>query len=68
MEKIKKEFFRVHQFEKVEQFIFSKPEDSWKLQEEMLENTKELYRQLEIPYRVVLLSSGDMGKSFCEDV
>ena len=60
--KDQKGIFRVHQFEKVEQFIFSKPEDSWKLQEEMLENTKELYRQLGIPYRVVLLSSGDMGK------
>ena len=60
--KDQKGIFRVHQFEKVEQFIFSKPEDSWKLQEEMLENAKELYRQLEIPYRVVLLSSGDMGK------
>ena len=60
--KEQKGIFRVHQFEKVEQFIFSKPEDSWKLQEEMLENAKELYRQLEIPYRVVLLSSGDMGK------
>ena len=60
--KEQKGIFRVHQFEKVEQFIFSKPEDSWKLQEEMLENAKEFYRQLEIPYRVVLLSSGDMGK------
>jgi len=60
--KDQKGIFRVHQFEKVEQFVFSKPEDSWKLQEEMLENAKELYRQLEIPYRVVLLSSGDMGK------
>nr|AIF17061.1 seryl-tRNA synthetase (SARS, serS) [uncultured marine thaumarchaeote KM3_76_A03] len=60
--KDQKGIFRVHQFEKVEQFIFSKPEDSWKLQEEILENAKELYRQLEIPYRVVLLSSGDMGK------
>ena len=60
--KDQKGIFRVHQFEKFEQFIFSKPEDSWKLQEEMLENAKELYRQLEIPYRVILLSSGDMGK------
>ena len=60
--KDQKGIFRVHQFEKIEQFIFSKPEDSWKLQEEMLENAKEFYRQLEIPYRVVLLSSGDMGK------
>jgi len=60
--KDQKGIFRVHQFEKIEQFIFSKPEDSWKLQEEMLENAKELYRQLEIPYRVALLSTGDMGK------
>jgi len=60
--KDQKGIFRVHQFEKIEQFIFSKPEDSWKLQEEMLENAKEFYRQLEIPYRVVLLSTGDMGK------
>ena len=60
--KDQKGIFRVHQFEKVEQFIFSKPEDSWKLQEEMLENAKEFYRQLEIPYRVALLSTGDMGK------
>ncbi len=35
---------------------------SWELQEEILENAKELYQKLEIPYRVVLLSSGDMGK------
>jgi seryl-tRNA synthetase len=60
--KDQKGIFRVHQFEKFEQFVFSKPEDSWKLQGEMLENAKELYRQLEIPYRIVLLSSGDMGK------
>ena len=60
--KDQKGIFRVHQFEKVEQFIFSKPEDSWKWQDEILENAKEFYQKLEIPYRVVLLSSGDMGK------
>ena len=60
--KDQKGIFRVHQFEKVEQFAFSKPEDSWKLQLDMLENTKEFYQKLGIPYRVVLLSSGDMGK------
>jgi len=56
--KDQKGIFRVHQFEKVEQFAFSKPEDSWKLQLDMLENTKEFYQKLGIPYRVVLLSSG----------
>ena len=60
--KDQKGIFRVHQFEKVEQFAFSKPEDSWKLQLDMLENAKEFYQELGIPYRVVLLSSGDMGK------
>lgn len=54
--------FRVHQFNKVEQFIFSKPEDSWRLHEELRENTEELYRQLHLPYRVVNLCSGDIGK------
>jgi len=60
--KDQKGIFRVHQFEKVEQFAFSKPEDSWKLQLDMLENTKEFYQKLGIPYRVIVLSSGDMGK------
>ena len=60
--KDQKGIFRVHQFEKFEQFVFSKPEDSWKLQQEMLDNAQEFYEKLEIPYRVVLLSSGDMGK------
>ena len=60
--KDQKGIFRVHQFEKVEQFVFSKPEDSWKLQLDMLENAKEFYQELGIPYRVVVLSSGDMGK------
>ena len=60
--KDQKGIFRVHQFEKFEQFVFSKPEDSWEVQQNMLDNTKEFYQKLEIPYRVVLLSSGDMGK------
>ncbi|MEM2211717.1 MAG: serine--tRNA ligase [Nitrososphaerales archaeon] len=57
-----KGIFRVHQFEKVEQFVFSKPEDSWKEHEFMISNAEEFFRKLGIPYRVVLLCSGDMGK------
>lgn len=57
-----KGIFRVHQFEKVEQFAFARPEDSWAEHEKMLSNVEEFYQKLEIPYRVVLLSSGDMGK------
>ena len=57
-----KGIFRVHQFEKVEQFVFSKPEESWAEHEKLLKNAEELLQALDIPYRVVLLSSGDMGK------
>jgi len=57
-----KGIFRVHQFEKVEQFVFCKPEESWTEHEKLLKNAEEFLQALEIPYRVVLLSSGDMGK------
>ena len=57
-----KGIFRVHQFEKVEQFIFSRPEESRKEHEQMLSNVEEFYQKLEIPYRVMILSSGDLGK------
>ena len=60
--KDQKGIFRVHQFEKFEQFVFAKPEDSWDEHEKMLKVTEEFYQKLEIPHRVVLLSSGDMGK------
>jgi seryl-tRNA synthetase len=60
--KDQKGIFRVHQFEKFEQFVFSKPEDSDMEQDKMIGNAEEFYQKLEIPHRVVLLSSGDMGK------
>jgi len=60
--KDQKGIFRVHQFEKIEQFVFSKPEDSWKEHENMIAITEEFFQKLEIPHRAVLLSSGDMGK------
>ena len=60
--KDQKGIFRVHQFEKIEQFVFSKPEDSWKEHENMIGVTEEFFQKLEIPHKVVLLSSGDMGK------
>jgi len=56
-----KGIFRVHQFEKVEQFIFSKPEDSWKLHEELIGNVEELFQSLELPYRVINLCGGNLG-------
>jgi seryl-tRNA synthetase len=57
-----KGIFRVHQFEKVEQFIYSRPEDSWKEHERMLTITEEFYNKIGIPYRTVLLCSADLGK------
>jgi seryl-tRNA synthetase len=53
--------FRTHQFNKIEQFIFCKPEDSTKLHEELLQNAEELLQKLELPYRVVNVCTGDIG-------
>ena len=48
-----KGIFRVHQFDKIEQFVFSRPEDSWKEHEKMLTVAEEFYQNLEIPHRVM---------------
>ncbi len=53
--------FRTHQFNKIEQFIFCKPEDSTKLHEELLQNAEEFLQKLELPYRVVNVCTGDIG-------
>ena len=53
--------FRVHQFNKVEQFIFCKPEDSKKFHKELQENSEEMYKLLGIPFRVVDICTGDIG-------
>jgi seryl-tRNA synthetase len=53
--------FRMHQFNKVEQFIFCNPEDSWDLFDELQENTEELYHRLGLHFRVVTLCSADTG-------
>ncbi|MFM9875117.1 MAG: serine--tRNA ligase [Nitrosarchaeum sp.] len=57
-----KGIFRVHQFDKIEQFVFTRPEESWKEHERMLSIAENFYQNLEIPYKVMLLSSVDMGK------
>jgi seryl-tRNA synthetase len=56
-----KGLFRVHQFTKVEQFIYCMPEDSWKFHEELLANAEEIFRSLDLPYRVVNICTGDIG-------
>jgi Seryl-tRNA synthetase len=56
-----KGIFRVHYFKKVEQFIFCKPEDSWDYFDEILKNTEDLLKSLEIPFRVINVCSGELG-------
>jgi len=56
-----KGIFRVHQFNKVEQFVFCLPEDSWKWHEKLIENAEKLWQGLEIPYRVVNICTGEIG-------
>ena len=57
-----KGIFRVHQFEKVEQFVFCKPEEAWKEFDLILNNSKQLLKALEVPFRFVILSSQEMGR------
>jgi seryl-tRNA synthetase len=56
-----KGIFRVHQFEKVEQFVFCKPEESWRELEMLIANAEEFFQLLKIPYRVVNVCTGDLG-------
>ncbi|HLD78800.1 MAG TPA: serine--tRNA ligase, partial [archaeon] len=56
-----KGIFRVHQFNKIEQFIFSAPERSWQLHEELIKTTEAIFQALELPYRVVNVCTGDIG-------
>lgn len=59
--KYTKGLFRMHQFNKVEQFIFCHPEQSWELFEEIQRNAEELYQGLGLHHRVIEICSGDMG-------
>ena len=53
--------FRVHQFHKVEQIVFCRPEDSPKYHEFCLKNEEDLLQALKIPYHVVNVCVGDLG-------
>jgi seryl-tRNA synthetase len=55
--------FRVHQFDKVEMFVFTVPEASRDEHENLLAIEEELVQELEIPYRVVNIAAGDLGAS-----
>ncbi|MBD3262938.1 serine--tRNA ligase, partial [Candidatus Woesearchaeota archaeon] len=56
-----KGIFRVHQFDKVEQYVLCKPENSWKMHEEMIKNAEAIFKALKIPYRVVNIPAEDMN-------
>lgn len=53
--------FRVHQFEKVEQFCITNPEDSWNVLEEMILHSEKFYQSLELPYQVISIVSGALN-------
>lgn len=59
--KYTKGLFRMHQFNKVEQFIFCLPDQSWELHEELQKNSEELYKKLGLHFRVVNVCTGDIG-------
>lgn len=52
---------RVHQFDKVEMVVISKPESSYQVLDEMVEHVKVLLEKLELPYRILRLCAGDLG-------
>ena len=56
-----KGLFRTHQFNKIEEFIFCKPEDSYKYYEEMMNHSIEIYKKLKIPTRVLEMCSGELA-------
>ncbi len=59
--KYTKGLFRMHQFNKVEQFVFCLPEDSWNIHEELQQNAEEMYQSLGLHYEVVDVCTGDIG-------
>ena len=56
-----KGLFRVHQFYKVEQFVYCKPDQSWEIHEELRDNAEEVFQKLGLPYRLVNICTGDIG-------
>ncbi len=61
-----KGLYRMHQFNKVEQVVYSAPEESFKVLEEMQEITEEFFKSLKIPYRVIEICSGDLSPKFAK--
>ena len=60
--------FRVHQFNKVEMFVFTKPEDSWAEHDRLVELEESFLRKLGLPYRVMNVAAGDLGASAAKKI
>ncbi|MFX0091638.1 MAG: serine--tRNA ligase [Candidatus Hodarchaeota archaeon] len=63
-----KGIFRVHQFDKIEQFVFCKAEDSWIMQEELTANAEELIKRLKLPYQIVNIASGELNDNAAKKI
>lgn len=55
--------FRVHQFEKIEQFVLCEPTKSWEMHEEMLKHAEDFYKSLKIPYQVISIVAGALNNA-----
>ena len=65
-----KGLWRTHQFNKVEQFIFCKPKDSWRYFDQLRKNAEEIMKKLKLPYRILEMCTADLGdwKARTEDI
>ena len=53
----------MHQFEKIEQFLFTKPDDSWQAFDEMIATAEDFYKSLNLPFQVVAIVSGALNNA-----
>lgn len=56
-----KGLWRTHQFNKIEQLILCKPKESWKMFDELMKNSQELLAELELPYQMIEICTGDLS-------
>ncbi|MEK6927871.1 MAG: serine--tRNA ligase [Nanoarchaeota archaeon] len=56
-----KGLWRTHQFNKVEQFVFCKPEESEKIYDELMQNSEDILQKLELPFRIIEICTGDLA-------
>merc|ERR1712137_1469801 len=55
--------FRVHQFEKIEQFVYSSPEESWAEHDKMIAIAEEFWQSLGVPYQTIAIVSGALNNA-----